>query len=381
MNRTANCEQIVETEHSLFRLLPEFKDYAAICMDTTGIILSWNRGAKHMYGFDVADVLGRHFSFLYPVESMAPETPETLLLAAEKEGRCERELWKQQKNGSAFCATITVTALYNEAGSLDGFAHATHNITVRKELEEENRFLQERLNEGVRQRTKELETVNKELEAFSYSISHDLRQPLRAIGGYSMMLKEDHEAKLDAEGKRLLDTILANTKMMGELIDDLLAFSRVTALVAVHESVDMGFLVQQCLERIAPPGSCSFVSVGTLPDCKGDNSMLRQVWYNLLHNALKFTSKKEAPQIEIGSVENRNCNIYYVKDNGAGFDSKYAHNLFGVFQRLHRQDEFEGTGLGLALVKRIISKHGGDIWAEASPQQGATFYFSIPKRQ
>ena len=108
--------------------------------------------------------------------------------------------------------------------------------------------------------------------------------------------------------------------------------------------------------------------------------MLRQVWYNLLHNALKFTSKKEAPQIEIGSLENKGCNIYYVKDNGAGFDGKYAHNLFGVFQRLHRQEEFEGTGLGLALVKRIISKHGGDIWAEASPQQGATFYFSIPKR-
>jgi light-regulated signal transduction histidine kinase (bacteriophytochrome) len=194
------------------------------------------------------------------------------------------------------------------------------------------------------------------------------------------MLKEDHAKKLDAEGKRLLDTILANTKMMGELIDDLLAFSRVAALVADHESVDMGLLVQQCLERIAPPGSWSFVSVGTLPDCRGDNSMLRQVWYNLLANALKFTSKKEAPQIEIGSLENKRCNIYYVKDNGAGFDSKYAHNLFGVFQRLHRQDEFEGTGLGLALVKRIISKHGGDIWAEASPQHGATFYFSIPKR-
>jgi PAS domain S-box-containing protein len=360
--------------------LPEFKDYAAICMDTTGIILSWNRGAKCMYGFDAADVLSRHFSFLYRVESMAPETPDALLQVAAKEGCYEKEQWMQQKNGTPFYATITITALYNEAGSLDGFAHATHNITSRKKLEEENRFLKERLNEGVSHRTKELETVNKELEAFSYSISHDLRQPLRAIGGYSMMLKEDHASKLDAEGKRLLDTILANTKMMGELIDDLLAFSRTAALVAVHESVDMGLLVQQCLERLAPPGSCPFVSVGTLPACKGDNSMLRQVWYNLLGNALKFTSKKEAPQVEIGSVENKDCNIYYLKDNGAGFDSKYAHKLFGVFQRLHRQDEFEGTGLGLALVKRIISKHGGDIWAEASLHQGATFYFSIPKR-
>jgi PAS domain S-box-containing protein len=380
MNGTAECKRIVEMEYTLFRPLPEFKDYAAICMDTTGIILSWNQGAKCMYGFDAADVLSRHFSFLYRVESMAPETPDALLQVAAKEGCYEKEQWMQQKNGTPFYATITITALYNEAGSLDGFAHATHNITSRKKLEEENRFLKERLNEGVSHRTKELETVNKELEAFSYSISHDLRQPLRAIGGYSMMLKEDHASKLDAEGKRLLDTILANTKMMGELIDDLLAFSRTAALVAVHESVDMGLLVQQCLERLAPPGSCPFVSVGTLPACKGDNSMLRQVWYNLLGNALKFTSKKEAPQVEIGSVENKDCNIYYLKDNGAGFDSKYAHKLFGVFQRLHRQDEFEGTGLGLALVKRIISKHGGDIWAEASLHQGATFYFSIPKR-
>jgi light-regulated signal transduction histidine kinase (bacteriophytochrome) len=134
------------------------------------------------------------------------------------------------------------------------------------------------------------------------------------------MLKEDHATKLDAEGKRLLDTVLENTKMMGELIDDLLAFSRVAALVADNESVDMGLLVQQCLDRIVPPGSCPFVSVGTLPECKGDNSMLRQVWYNLLHNALKFASKKEAPQIKIGSLENKGCNIYYVKDNGAGFD-------------------------------------------------------------
>jgi light-regulated signal transduction histidine kinase (bacteriophytochrome) len=192
-------------------------------------------------------------------------------------------------------------------------------------------------------------------------------------------LKEDYQAHLDVEGNRLIDTIMSNTKMMGDLIDDLLTFSKMARLETVLSSVDMNRLVQQCFDKLAPVGNGPAPSVASLPACKGDLGMLRQVWYNLLDNAIKYSSKKESPQILVGAQDDPKFHIYYVKDNGTGFDMKYAHKLFGVFQRLHRQDEFEGTGLGLALAQRIISKHGGKVWAEGVPGQGASFYFSIPK--
>jgi light-regulated signal transduction histidine kinase (bacteriophytochrome) len=253
------------------------------------------------------------------------------------------------------------------------------DITQQRKLAEENRQLHDYLEEKVKQRTKELETVNKELEAFSYSVSHDLRTPLRAISGYSIILKEDYASQLDAEANRLIDIILANTEMMGQLIDDLLSFSKMARLETIHESIDMERLVKGCLEKLQTEITDHTISIGTLPLCNGDASMLRQVWFNLLGNAIKYSSKKEKPTLDIGAFEDARFHIYYVKDNGTGFDMKYAKKLFGVFQRLHRQDEFEGTGLGLALAKRIISKHQGEIWAEAFVDAGATFYFSIPK--
>lgn len=375
----AKSKQLDETGDDLYRLLLEFKDYAVIRIATNGHIMSWNMGAKHIYGFDAEDVVGEHFSFLSPEGDIGGNDPDNLLQIAREEGRYEKERWKKRKDGTAFYANIIITALYDGYGNVTGFAHVTHDITVRKKLEDENRLLNEELEERVKQRTAELEVVNKELEAFSYSVSHDLRTPLRAVSGYSIMLKEDYEAMLDAEGNRLLDTILSNTKMMGELIDDLLAFSKMARLVVMNESIDMHELVQQCLDKLITSNRALSVSIGTLPPCKGDKSMLRQVWHNLIDNAIKYSSKKQDAEIEIGAMEQPHYNVYYIKDNGTGFDMKYAHKLFGVFQRLHRQDEFEGTGVGLALAKRIISKHGGEIWAEASLQQGATFYFSIPK--
>jgi light-regulated signal transduction histidine kinase (bacteriophytochrome) len=195
------------------------------------------------------------------------------------------------------------------------------------------------------------------------------------------MLKEDFEAHLNAEGNRIIDVIVEKTKMMGELIDDLLTFSKMARLEVVTEAVDMEYLAQRCLEellQVEEEGRYK-VLVEKLPACRGDVNMLRQVWYNLLGNSVKYASKREGPVIEVGAKEDDTSVTYYVKDNGTGFDMKYANKLFGVFQRLHRQDEFEGTGLGLALVKRIISKHGGEIWAEAILNEGATFYFSIPK--
>jgi signal transduction histidine kinase len=237
------------------------------------------------------------------------------------------------------------------------------------------------LDNKVKERTSQLESVNKELEAFSYSISHDLRTPLRAISGYSIMLKEDYEEKLDAEGKRIINNIITNVKMMGQLIDDLLSFSRLGKKELVRTHVDMQQLATTVVDDLLQhePANKYSVHIGLLPPVEADQVMIRQVLINLVSNAIKYSSKKTDPEIEIGYKVEAGKVIYYVKDNGAGFDMAYVNKLFGVFQRLHSQEEFEGTGVGLALVKRIINKHKGEVWAEGFENIGATFYLSLPK--
>lgn len=357
------------------------KDYAIVMLDSLGHITQWNVGVYHLYGFSSDEVIEEHFSKFYTSEDQEIGLPAEHLEVAEKNGRLEYEGQKQKKDGTQFYANAIITALYNNDGTLRGYAKVTRDITVQKKLEEENRILTDLLEEKVEQRTKELAVVNRELEAFSYSVSHDLRTPLRAISGYSFMLKEDYEAQLDAEGKRIINTIVHNTKMMGSLIDDLLTFSKLSRLEFVNDFVNMKDLAERCLNELLPLQSRNDydVSVCDIPTCKGDGNMLKQVWHNLVANALKYSSKKSKPQIEIGAIDDDKNSTYYVKDNGSGFDMKYSNKLFGVFQRLHRQDEFEGTGLGLALAKRIVTKHGGEIRGEATLSEGATFYFTIPK--
>lgn len=238
------------------------------------------------------------------------------------------------------------------------------------------------LESKVEERTAQLANVNKELEAFSYSVSHDLRTPLRAINGYSIMLKEDYDAELDSEGKRIVRNIISNAKMMGQLIDDLLSFSRMGKKDLVRAKIDMQELtetvVRELLQHEPAPDKYQ-INVGPLPPISADQVMIKQALINLVGNAIKYSSKKEEPVIEIGAREEQKKTIYYIKDNGAGFDMAYSGKLFGVFQRLHSQEEFEGTGVGLALAKRIIEKHKGEIWAEGKENAGATFYFSLPK--
>jgi signal transduction histidine kinase len=238
------------------------------------------------------------------------------------------------------------------------------------------------LEDQVKARTRELEVANKELEAFSYSVSHDLRAPLRAVSGYAMMLKEDYEESFDAEAKRITGNIISNVKMMGRLIDDLIAFSRLGRREVARRNVDMKSLAEACTSQLLndwPEEKFNLV-VGNLPNCFGDEDLLKQVWFNLIGNALKYSSRTEAPLIEIGHTSNGNGTVWFVRDNGAGFDMKYADKLFKVFQRLHSQEEFEGTGIGLALVRRIIDKHKGRIWAESSPGSGAAFYFTLSEQ-
>ena len=231
----------------------------------------------------------------------------------------------------------------------------------------------------VQIRTEELETANKELEAFSYSVSHDLRAPLRAVSGYAMILKEDYEDTFDAEARRITGNILSNVKMMGRLIDDLIAFSRLGKREVTRRNIDMKALAESCVTELLAiwPEEKFSIVIGDLPVRQGDEDLVKQVWLNLVGNAFKYSSQIAEPLIEIGGYNGPGGDVYFVRDNGAGFDMKYADKLFKVFQRLHSQEEFEGTGVGLALVKRIIDKHKGRIWAEALPGKGAAFYFTL----
>jgi light-regulated signal transduction histidine kinase (bacteriophytochrome) len=249
-----------------------------------------------------------------------------------------------------------------------------------KQAEEEVRRLNMELEQRVLERTKELEAANKELESFSYSISHDLRAPLRAIEGLSRIAEDEFGASAPPEAARLITAIRSNTLRMGQLIDDLLRFSRLTRLPIKKELVNHNRLVVDALQTLTDQqiGRQIEIIILSLPDCQGDPSLLLQVWINLISNALKFTRKNNYAKLEIGfKMDEHSRPAYYVNDNGVGFDMKYAGKLFGVFQRLHNEKDFDGTGVGLALVSRIINRHGGNIWAESAPNAGATFYFTL----
>jgi len=233
------------------------------------------------------------------------------------------------------------------------------------------------LEETVRRRTAALQAANQELEGFSYSVSHDLRAPLRAVDGYARMLEEDYAERLDEEGRRLLSVVRQSSTRMGQLIDDLLQFSRLGRQEPARQPVDMAGLAREVAAELKN-GSSASIEIGELPRATVDRALMRQVWANLVGNALKYSGKRDDARIEIGGQCNGREIVYWVRDNGVGFDMRYVDKLFGVFQRLHRSEEFEGTGVGLAIVQRVVGRHGGRVWAESKPGNGACFHFALP---
>ncbi len=255
----------------------------------------------------------------------------------------------------------------------------SNDITAKVKAEQEINLLNETLEQKVIERTAQLEIMNKEMESFSYSVSHDLRAPLRAINGYSQMLEEDYKNVIDEKGKKLLERIQASGKKMNTLIDDLLAFSKLGRKEVAKLEVDMVKLTNEVLVEINKSTQhTATISIGELDTVLADYTLMYQVIMNLICNAIKYSSKKEKPVVAITSEKKDKQVIYRIEDNGAGFDMAYSQKLFGVFQRMHKQSEFEGTGVGLAIVEKIVTKHGGKVWADAAVDIGATFYFSLP---
>jgi PAS domain S-box-containing protein len=369
----------LDASAATLRGLLESAPDAIIVADASGAIALANARAQAMFGYEEAELIGR------PVEDLLPDEPR----ARHREHRRRfmenpttrpmgigLRLSGRRRDGTAFPVEISLSPLRTPKGVL--VTSVIRDVTERCRIEEQVRTL----NDDLARRVAELAAVNRELEAFSYSVSHDLRAPLRSIDGFGQALIEEHAGQLDATALDYLRRIRAATRRMGELIDDLLALSRVTRREMRHDEVDLSALAGSVTAELARANPERSVEVRIEPGlwARGDPALLRLALENLLGNAWKFTARAAAPRIEVGAEGEGESRAYYVRDNGVGFDMAYATKLFGAFQRLHGATEFPGTGVGLATVQRIVHRHGGRLWAHGEVGRGATFLFTLSER-
>jgi len=379
--------------------------FSCIATDEKGVIQLFNVGAERMMGYKAAEVMNKFTAAdlhdpgeliarakSLSVELATPIAPgfDAMVFKASRGIEDIYELTKIRKDGSRFPAIVSVTALRDARDEIIGYLLIGTDNSARKRAEEalskaavlQGEIIQ-RLNSDLEQRvderTMQLRAANSELEAFSYSVSHDLRTPLRAIDGYSQVVLDKFGPQLPDDGRRYLKTIREGAQKMGALIDDLLTFARLNRQELSKRSFDTGALVHAVLEELGFPWTDRKIEVriGELPASSGDPALLKQVWLNLLSNALKYTRKRELAVVEIGCAITNGTETYFVRDNGTGFDMRYADKLFGVFQRFHRAEDYEGTGVGLAIVQRIVHRHGGRVWADSTVDRGSTFYFTL----
>ena len=358
IGRDISLRKKLEQAQSRLAAIIDSSDDAIVGKSLDGTILTWNNGATAIFGYQASEVIGKSITILFPAERI---NEEAVILAKIKQGEVVKhyESERLRKDGSKFPVSLTISPVRDANGTIVGASKIARDISDRKNREEE------------------ILEKNRELEAYSYSISHDLQAPLRKISHFVHLLQEKEE--LSSDVAKHIKAISRNVEKMRDLIDDLLAFSQVSRENVVKEKVDMLALVNNVVEELVEPGQESiYFELRDLPSAICDSKLIRQVLYNLMSNALKYSQTRPKQEIQIGGKADKKKVIYYVKDNGVGFDMKHSERLFKVFERLHDKSEFEGTGLGLAIVQQIISKHGGQVWADGKINEGATFYFTLP---
>jgi PAS domain S-box-containing protein len=376
---TSLAQAILDSEKRTLRLLDGLPT-AVFVVDESGHPYYLNRKSEELLGRGAMpdaspeELSQRYRACLAGTTEPIPvdRVPVVRALLGEESYRTDIEIHRPDR---IVPLEVWASPIRDESGKIDFAVAAFNDISERLAIQRKI----DQLNAELERQVTELAAVNKELETFSYSVSHDLRAPLRAVDGFSQVLETDHAAALDPEAIRYLNRIRSNVRRMGSLIDDLLRFSRLSRKEVETGEVDMASLVQNVLEDLGRSWpALPRIAMHELPPAEGDIDLLRQVWVNLIDNAMKYSSTRPEPRIEISGHREGDDITYSVRDNGVGFDMAYADKLFGVFQRLHRQDEFEGTGVGLAIVQRVIHRHGGLVWAEATLGEGAAFHFTLP---
>lgn len=376
--------ELLESEQRFRLMVDNLRDYCIFFLDAQGLITDWTDSAQRMEGYSPTEVIGRPYHTLFrrkkPEDAMA--SAERMLRIATSRGQHELHAWHERKDGSRYWCYSVLIALRDDNGELRGFAKINQDVSDAKRLDDLMRNINDELENRVSERTEQLLAANKDLESFSYSVSHDLRSPLRHISSFVSLLEEHLGERGDETTQRYLSTIASSARHMSQLIDGLLAFSRLGRSAVNLAPVDCSMLVDAVVNQLAHDTHdriVDWVIAPDLPVVQGDALLLREVWTNLLGNAFKYTRPRERARIEVTwSVDPAVGYTFSVIDNGVGFDMNYAQKLFGVFQRMHRASEFEGTGIGLALTRRILERHGGSIWAESEILKGSTFHFSLP---
>src|SRR3989441_12669604 len=363
------AEEALQKSEEGFRAVAETASDAIVSADKRGHITYCNPGAERIFGYAARDVIGRPLTLLMPKRFHDAHRQGLARFLSTGEARVigrTVELVGRRKEGAEFPLELSLASW--KAGGETFFTGIIRDLTEHKRAEEK-----------VKKFNEQLEAANKELEAFSYSVAHDLRAPLRAIDGFSRILLEEHAPTLTPEAQNYLNVVRRNSQHMGLLIDDLLAFSRLSRQPVNKQLVRPTDLVRQCVDelRAEQQGRRVDIAIGDLPACPADPALLKQVWLNLISNALKYTRKQEMAVIAAGCQEQDSATAYFGRDNGVGFDMRYGDKLFGVVQRLRPAEGYAGTGVGLAIVQRIIHRHGGRVWAEAAVNHGATFYFTL----